>query len=135
MHGAAWGRCCSGAPVEGWRAVRAALTPLKCAEAGELHLVPGRHSTPHLGQDGTEVASTCARGWPVAAATASINCPRFISSSTAVIGVLAVIVACRKTGSVYDMPGRAVLYHREGAGCRWAPLEFVKPTPASSACR
>jgi len=92
-------------------------------------LSAGRHSTPHLGQDGTEVASTCARGWPVAAATASINCPRFISSSTAVIGVLAVIVACRKTGSVYDMPGRAVLYHREASRCRWAPLEFAKPIP------
>ena len=46
---------CSGAPVEGVAGgARAALTPLKCSEAGELNFVPGRHCAPHLGQGGTE---------------------------------------------------------------------------------
>ena len=108
---------------------RAALPRLKGAEAGELNLVPGATAPRTWVRVALRVASTCARGRPVAAATASINCARFISSSTAVMGVLAVIVACRRTGRCPTCRSgqRAITGRR--VGCRWALLEFAKPSP------
>ncbi len=89
----------SGAPVEGLRAVRAPRSRgSKVPKPGELNFVPGRDGAPHLGQGGTE------GGLDLRARLAGCGGHGVDQLCTAhqflhaVMGVLAVIVACRRTG-------------------------------------